>query len=81
VATFVADLRTFRDRAITLVMLLGGLPAAEVQSLRLADVDMGLRRVRSPTSTIVTAAFPGGYDYAEWEDVYRRRVPCPTWWW
>jgi site-specific recombinase XerC len=27
-------------------MLLGGLRAAEVRSLRLADVDMGLRRVR-----------------------------------
>jgi site-specific recombinase XerD len=46
VAAFVADLRTFRDRAITLAMLLGGLRAAEVGSLRLADVDMGLRRVR-----------------------------------
>ena len=45
-AAFVADLRTFRDRAITLAMLLGGLRAAEVRSLRLADVDMGLRRVR-----------------------------------
>ena len=45
VAAFVADLRTFRDRAITLAMLLGGLRAAEVRS-RLADVDMGLRRVR-----------------------------------
>ena len=46
VAAFVADLRTSRDRAITLAMLLGGLRAAEVRSLRLADVDMGLRRVR-----------------------------------
>jgi len=46
VAAFVAGLRSFRDRAITLVMLLGGLRAAEVRSLRLADVDMGLRRVR-----------------------------------
>jgi integrase/recombinase XerC len=46
VAVFVADLRTFRDRAVTLLMLLGGLRAAEVRSLRLADVDMGLRRVR-----------------------------------
>jgi site-specific recombinase XerC len=27
-------------------MVLGGLRAAEVRSLRLADVDMGLRRVR-----------------------------------
>ena len=46
VAAFTADLRTFRDRAVTLLMLLGGLGAAEVRSLRLADVDMGLRRVR-----------------------------------
>jgi integrase/recombinase XerC len=46
VAAFVADLRTFRDRAITVLMLLGGLRAAEVRSLRLADVDLGLRRVR-----------------------------------
>jgi site-specific recombinase XerD len=46
VAVFLADLRTFRDRAITLAMLLGGLRAAEVRSLRLAAVDMGLRRVR-----------------------------------
>ncbi len=46
VAAFLADLRTSRDRAITLVMLLGGLRAAEVRSLRLADVDMGTRRVR-----------------------------------
>jgi integrase/recombinase XerC len=46
VAAFVADLRSFRDRAITLLMLLGGLRAAEVRSLRLADVDMGLRRVQ-----------------------------------
>ena len=46
VAVFLADLRTFRDGAITLAMLLGGLRAAEVRSLRLAAVDMGLRRVR-----------------------------------
>jgi integrase/recombinase XerC len=46
VTAFLADLRTFRDRAITLLMLLGGLRAAEVRSLRLADADMGLRRVR-----------------------------------
>lgn len=46
VAVFLADLRTFRDRAMTLAMLLGGLRAAEVRSLRLAAVDMGLRRVR-----------------------------------
>lgn len=46
VAAFISDLRTSRDRAITLLMLLGGLRAAEVRSLRLADVDMGMRRVR-----------------------------------
>jgi integrase/recombinase XerC len=31
---------------MVLAMVLGGLRAAEVRSLRLADVDMGLRRVR-----------------------------------
>jgi len=46
VAAFMTDLRTSRDRAVTLLMLLGGLRAAEVRSLRLADTDMGLRRVR-----------------------------------
>ncbi|MGH3461312.1 MAG: tyrosine-type recombinase/integrase [Kribbellaceae bacterium] len=46
VAAFVADLATARDRAMTLGMLLGGLRSAEIRSLRLADVDFGLRRVR-----------------------------------
>jgi integrase/recombinase XerC len=46
VAAFLADLGTHRDRAMTLAMLWGGLRAAEVRGLRLADVDMGLRRVR-----------------------------------
>ena len=46
VAAFLADLLTHRDRAVALGMLLGGLRAAEVRSLRLADVDMGLRRLR-----------------------------------
>ena len=46
VTAFVADLDTHRDRAIVLAMVLGGLRAAEARSLRLADVDMGLRRVR-----------------------------------
>jgi site-specific recombinase XerD len=46
VNAFLADLETHRDRAIVLAMVLGGLRAAEVRSLRLADVDMGLRRVR-----------------------------------
>jgi site-specific recombinase XerD len=46
VAAFIADLDTHRDRAIALVMVLGGLRAAEARGLRLADIDMGLRRVR-----------------------------------
>ena len=46
VTAFLANLRTSRDRAITLAMLLGGLRAAEVRSLRLAEVDMGMRRLR-----------------------------------
>lgn len=46
VSAFLADLCTYRDRAIALGMLLGGLRAGEVRSLRLADVDRGMRRVR-----------------------------------
>lgn len=46
VAAFLADLHTHRDRALTLAMLLGGLRAAEVRTLLLADIDMGRRRVR-----------------------------------
>lgn len=46
VAVFLADLNTHRDRAMVLAMVLGGLRSAEVRSLRLADVDMGMRRVR-----------------------------------
>jgi integrase/recombinase XerC len=46
VAVFIADLGTHRDRAMALAMVLGGLRAAEVRGLRLADVDMGLRRLR-----------------------------------
>lgn len=46
VAAFLADLRSYRDRAVVLLMLLGGLRAGEVRRLRLADVDEGLRRVR-----------------------------------
>ena len=46
VAVFLADLETHRDRAIVLAMVFGGLRAAEVRSLHLADVDMGLSRVR-----------------------------------
>lgn len=46
VAVFLTDLCTARDRAMALAMLVGGLRAAEVRSLRLADVDRGMRRVR-----------------------------------
>jgi site-specific recombinase XerD len=46
VAAFLADLRTHRDRAIVLAMVLGGLRVGEVRRLRLRDVDQGLRRLR-----------------------------------
>lgn len=46
VEALMAALRTERDRAIVLAMLLGGLRAGEVRSLRLADVDVGARQVR-----------------------------------
>lgn len=46
VANFIADLATHRDRAIALLMVLGGLRSAEVRSLLLRDVDLGMRRVR-----------------------------------
>jgi site-specific recombinase XerC len=46
VAVFVADLDIARDRAMSLLILLGGLRAMDVRGLRLADVDLGLRRVR-----------------------------------
>lgn len=46
VGCFLADLRTHRDRAIVLAMVLDGLRSAEVRALRLADVDMGMRRLR-----------------------------------
>jgi len=45
VAVFLADLETHRDRAIVLLMLLGGLRASEVRSLRLADVEIESARV------------------------------------
>jgi len=46
VEAFLADLGSCRDRAMVLLMLLGGLRAAEVRGLRLVDVDMGRRQVR-----------------------------------
>ena len=42
---FLADLETHRDRAIVLLMVLGGLRASEVRTLRLAHVDIGMRQV------------------------------------
>jgi integrase/recombinase XerC len=45
VQAFLADLGTHRDRAIVLLMVFGGLRAAEVRSLRLVDVDQGRRQV------------------------------------
>jgi len=46
VEAFLADLGTRRDRAMVLLMLLGGLRAAEVRALRLPEVDIGRRQVR-----------------------------------
>jgi integrase/recombinase XerC len=46
VAAFLANLLTHRDRAVAMLMLLGGLRAGEVRGLRLADVDVALRRIR-----------------------------------
>jgi len=46
VDAFVSSLRTHRDRAMALAMLLGGLRCAEVRGLRIADADMGRRRLR-----------------------------------
>lgn len=46
VSAFVSSLRTHRDRAMALAMLLGGLRSAEVRGLLLADVDTGRRRLR-----------------------------------
>lgn len=46
VQAFLAGLRTHRDRAMVLAMLLGGLRSAEVRGLLLKDVDQGCRRLR-----------------------------------
>ena len=46
VAVFLADLDTHRDRAIALLMLLGGLRATETRTLLLAEVDVGMRQVK-----------------------------------
>jgi integrase/recombinase XerC len=46
IEAFMTDLGTHRDRAMVLLMLLGGLGAAEVRGLLLAEVDVGRRQVR-----------------------------------
>jgi site-specific recombinase XerD len=46
VQDFLRSLRTHRDRAMVLAMLLGGLRSAEFRGLLLADVDTGGRRLR-----------------------------------
>ena len=46
VQAFMSGLRTHRDRAMVLAMLLGGLRSAEVRGLLLKDVDQGRRRLR-----------------------------------
>jgi len=46
VQAFISALRTHRDRAMVLAMLLGGLRSAEVRGLLLKDVDQGRRRLR-----------------------------------
>lgn len=46
VDVFLSDLRTHRDRAVVLLMLLGGLRSAEVRGLLLRDIDIGRRRLR-----------------------------------
>lgn len=46
VQAFINGLRTHRDRAMVLAMLLGGLRSAEVRGLQLTYVDQGRRRVR-----------------------------------
>lgn len=43
---FFADLFTYRDRAVVLLMLLGGFRAGEVRALKLADIDVGLREAK-----------------------------------
>ena len=46
VQTFMSGLRTHRDRAMVLAMLLGGLRSAEVRGLLIKDGDQGRRRLR-----------------------------------
>ena len=46
VQAFLSGLRTSRDRAMVLAMLLGGLHSAQVRGLLLSDVDQDRRRLR-----------------------------------
>lgn len=46
VQAFLSGLRTHRDRAMVLAMVLGGLRSAEVRGLLLKDADQGRRRLR-----------------------------------
>jgi len=46
VQDFLVSLRTHRDRAMVLAMLLGGLRSAEVRGLLLTNIDTGRRRLR-----------------------------------
>ncbi len=45
VQAFTSGLRTHRDRAMVLAMLLGGLRSVEVRGLQLTNIDQGRRRV------------------------------------
>ncbi len=57
ISGFLADLGTSRDRAMVLLMALGGLRAAEVRGVRLADVDMGLRGIAAAFTMRVTIRY------------------------
>jgi len=52
---FLGSLRTYRDRAIFLLMLLSGLRKEEVAHLQLADVDVGQRKINVPSPCCVNA--------------------------
>jgi site-specific recombinase XerD len=46
VERLVGSFRTYRDKAMALLMLYGGLRASEVLALKIRDVDLGVRTVR-----------------------------------
>jgi integrase/recombinase XerC len=81
VSAFLADLCTHRDKAMALAMLVGGLRAAEVRSLRLADVDRGMRRVRVVGKGNKERTVPvDGIFFTELGNYLRTERPpgCPT---